>query len=125
MSAPKTQKITDLTGQSKEKATMVANFLQEKKIKGLLTKETNFSLVDNDGFRKIKCKLSGHEMKPSVEIFKSYLASPRYLALVQKYVNPKDFEPILISHYKREGYLYCTLTRKTLICDKALLAKHT
>ena len=127
MSAQKNQKLSELKEQNKDKdkAKFIELFLKEKKFKQWLTKEPNFSLVENDGFKKIQCQLNGHEMKLCVDTFKLYLQSKNYLKQAERKINPRDYEPFLVPHFRRENYLYCLFTKKTLICDKALLEKHT
>eukprot|EP00939_MAST-03C_sp_MAST-3C-sp1_P002674 g2674.t1 len=62
----------------------------------------------------VKCILTGHEMKPNVEIVKRHLKSKAYRKASWYAADYSEYEPYIVAHLKDARKLYCRLTRRQL-----------
>eukprot|EP00924_Labyrinthula_sp_SR-Ha-C_P007203 augustus_masked-scaffold_8-processed-gene-12.2-mRNA-1 protein AED:0.40 eAED:0.62 QI:0/-1/0/1/-1/1/1/0/199 len=97
-----------------------------------LLKQNNFlQQVSTEHGKKVKCELTLHEFKPSIEAIQAHLKSKKFLKAKKK----KDenwyeesifekYEPYIVQHKIVEKCLYCTLTRSKLNKIPAQIEKH-
>lgn len=104
----------------------ISKWLELKKVKKHFEKgkDSEFVLIENDGFSKIKCFISNHEMKASLETLNEFKSSNSYQKLLKRKIDTRQYEPFLDKHTRKENHLFCLLTKKTILCDKDIINKH-
>mmetsp|Transcript_16825 Transcript_16825/g.22038 ORF Transcript_16825/g.22038 Transcript_16825/m.22038 type:complete len:177 (+) Transcript_16825:44-574(+) len=86
-------------------------------VTSILKEHPSLSLVSTEYGEKVKCSLTGHEMKCSLEAVKNYIDSKSYKRATEGWYKDeafKEYEPFIVQNKKNEKKLFCTLTRISL-----------
>ena len=87
----------------------------------LVSKNPHFSFLPNG---KIKCDLTGHEMEPVLEKFKSYLNSKSYKRGLESQYDISEYEKYLVEYKNNNRFLFCQLTGAKVARKRSVIEKH-
>jgi len=101
-------------------------FVMDEEVKVFLAKNhQEWNVLENG---KVKCVVSGHEMKADIKLIKEHLKGKRYRNGVRKNESSKhdfsQYEPYVTDHRSRPALLYCLLTKRNLPRDIQVVSKH-
>merc|ERR1712107_207621 len=91
-----------------------------------------FSLIQNqfnkDKASKVKCTLTGHEMKACVTVMQQHLQSKKYLKLKDRMdltnQTKAEYSTYLIPSHRSKSHVFCSLTKKLLNANPHEIKRH-
>lgn len=96
---------------------------EEESLRKIVEENDDLEFTNNNS--KVRCKSTGHEMKPRLEDVKSYINGAKYKKLRAWYVH--DFskhEPYIVQHDKMKKHLFCKLTGTVIPMDPKKVSNH-